>query len=72
MNSSSGTRSCPKDGAAYHVKFNPPRRPETCDACGGPLVTRADDQPESIRKRFDEYQRNTTRRIPVVVLDPAR
>lgn len=54
-----GRRSCPKDNAPYHVQFNPPKVEGKCDLCGGELVTRADDQPVAIKKRFEEYQAKT-------------
>jgi adenylate kinase len=54
-----GRRSCPNDGASYHVKFTPPKKDEACDVCGTKLVTRPDDQSESINKRFEEYQKKT-------------
>src|SRR5262249_47040133 len=55
----SGRRSCPKDGASYHVKFTPPRREGVCDSCGTELVQREDDRPETVAKRFDEYIEKT-------------
>jgi len=54
-----GRRSCPRDGASYHVKFTPPKVDNKCDQCGGPLVIREDDRPEAISKRLDEYHGKT-------------
>ncbi len=54
-----GRLSCPKDGASYHVKLNPPKSDRVCDSCGTPLVTRADDKPEAIAKRLCEYRDKT-------------
>ena len=54
-----GRLSCPKCGATYHVKLNPPKQAGICDACGGPLITRADDQPEAISQRLREYHDKT-------------
>ena len=51
----SGRRSCPDCGAVYHVDNNPPKLKDICDACGGQLVTREDDKPETVRKRLDNY-----------------
>ena len=31
----------------------------TCEKCGGDVIQRADDQPDSIRKRLDTYERDT-------------
>jgi adenylate kinase len=55
----SGRRSCPKDGSTYHVTGDPPRVPGRCDRCGGELVQRADDRPETIRDRLRIYREQT-------------
>jgi adenylate kinase len=55
-----GRRSCPKDGASYHVKFTPPKKPGVCDQCGSELITRADDRPVAIKKRLEEYHEKTS------------
>lgn len=55
----SGRRTCPKDGAIYHVTDNPPQRAGICDKCSGPLVQRDDDKPEAVKKRLDAYARDT-------------
>jgi adenylate kinase len=39
--------------------------PEVCDNCGGRLVPRADDTPETIRKRLRDYRDKTA---PILVL----
>ena len=54
-----GRRSCPKDNAPYHVQFHPPRVEGKCDLCGADLITRADDEPVAIKKRFEEYLAKT-------------
>lgn len=54
-----GRRSCPKDGASYHVQFNPPRVEGVCDVCGTALIVRPDDRMEAIVKRQDTYERDT-------------
>lgn len=55
----SGRRSCPNCPAVYHTEFGPPQKPDRCDRCGGTLVQRSDDQPETIRKRLVVYQSHT-------------
>jgi adenylate kinase len=55
----SGRRSCPTCQAVYHLEFNPPRKPDQCDACGGKLIQRSDDRPDTIRKRLEVYQTQT-------------
>ncbi|MDZ7814946.1 MAG: nucleoside monophosphate kinase [Planctomycetota bacterium] len=51
----SGRRTCPDCGAVYHVDNNPPKLKGICDECGGQLITREDDKPQTVRKRLDNY-----------------
>jgi adenylate kinase len=55
----SGRRSCPKDGAVYHVSANPPKREGACDVCHGPLIQRDDDKPENVVERNKQYREKT-------------
>lgn len=55
----SGRRSCPECGAVYNVHLNPPEKEGVCDRCGGTLVHRADDAPETVRRRLQVYQELT-------------
>ena len=55
----SGRRVCEKCGASYHVVAIPPKVEGVCDACGGALVQRADDAPETVRARLEVYHRET-------------
>ncbi|MGE3172922.1 MAG: adenylate kinase [Planctomycetota bacterium] len=50
-----GRRNCTQCGAIWHVDSNPTRKPGICDTCGGELVQRADDRPEAIDKRLQEF-----------------
>ena len=43
----------------HHKSFAPPSVAGKCDACGGELYTRADDQPEVVRERLNVYHRET-------------
>lgn len=36
---------------------------DVCELCGGPLITRADDNPESIKRRIETYKKQT---VPVI------
>lgn len=54
-----GRRVCPKDDTVYHIWMNPPKKPGICDKCGTPLVIRADDKEEVVRKRIETYERQT-------------
>lgn len=54
----SGRRSAPS-GRVYNVYFDPPQREGVCDETGEPLVHRADDEPETVRKRLEVYEEQT-------------
>jgi len=54
-----GRRVCSSCGASYHIVANPPRVEGKCDLCGGELVTRKDDVPETVRKRIAVYHAQT-------------
>ena len=55
----SGRRICPRCGAVYHIRYNPPREDEICDRCGAKLIQREDDREEVIRKRLSVYREQT-------------
>ena len=55
----SGRRVCEKCGASYHIVAIPPKQEGVCDACGGALVQRADDAPETVRSRLEVYHSQT-------------
>lgn len=55
----SGRRECKACAAPYHVKYNPPEKDGVCDKCGGVLISRDDDVPETIRKRLNVYHHET-------------
>lgn len=59
VNRMGGRRACLKCGATYHITFNPPKKEGCCDACGGELVLRDDDKPETVQKRLDVYHAQT-------------
>src|SRR5262249_7294800 len=42
-----------------HVSANPSRAGAVCERCGGPLIRREDDLPESIRVRMRAYEEST-------------
>ncbi len=54
-----GRRVCQSCGAPYHVKAKPPKREGVCDSCGGALIQRDDDKPETVRHRLEVYHRET-------------
>lgn len=55
----SGRRACLNCGGTYHVVFNPTKVEGICDACGGKLILREDDAPETVKKRLDVYHEQT-------------
>jgi len=55
----SGRRECPVCGATYHIENNPTKDGKTCDKCHAQLVTRKDDNPETIKSRLDVYHSQT-------------
>jgi adenylate kinase len=55
----SGRRTCRRCGRVWHVAFDPPSQPSTCDDCGGELFQRDDDREETIRHRLEVYQQQT-------------
>lgn len=59
VNRLSGRRTCSKCKAVFHVTARPPRKEEVCDLCGGQLIQREDDRPESSRVRMQAYEEST-------------
>ncbi|MCH5185577.1 MAG: adenylate kinase [Oscillospiraceae bacterium] len=55
----SGRRECKECGATYHILYNPSEKGEKCDKCGGELICRKDDEPETIRNRMKVYHEET-------------
>ena len=55
----SGRRVCEKCGASYHIEFKKPKAEGVCDACGGALVIRKDDEPDTVHDRLDIYHKQT-------------
>ena len=52
-------RTCESCSQVFHQKLRPPKRDGICDACGGKLIQRKDDQEEVIRKRLETYHAQT-------------
>ena len=50
-----GRRVCSDCGASYHIVANPTKVEGICDLCGGQLITRKDDAPETVRNRLKVY-----------------
>ena len=54
-----GRRVCTKCGAPYHTAARPPKEEGVCDSCGGKLVQRKDDAPETVKNRLEVYHKET-------------
>lgn len=55
----SSRRECSECGAPYSTIFNKPAKEGKCDKCGGDLIQRADDNPETIKNRLNVYHEQT-------------
>ena len=55
----SGRRVCAKCANSYHMEYKKPKVEGVCDACGGELVQRKDDAPETVQARLVEYHEMT-------------
>ena len=55
----SGRRVCEACGASYHVVAKAPKVEGVCDNCGGSLIRRKDDEPETVRARLEIYHKKT-------------
>ena len=54
-----GRRVCSNCGASYHIVANPSKVEGKCDLCGGDLMIRKDDAPETVRRRLVVYHEQT-------------
>ena len=59
MERMSGRRVCEHCGASYHLVAVPPKQEGVCDKCGGKLVQRKDDAPETVKARLEVYHQET-------------
>lgn len=55
----SGRWICRKCQTPYHEVNAPPKVPGKCDKCSGDLYQRDDDKPETIKKRLQEFFKQT-------------
>lgn len=55
----SGRRACVDCGATYHIVYAPVKVEDVCDNCGGSLILRDDDKPETVQKRLNVYHDQT-------------
>lgn len=59
VNRMSGRRACVGCGATYHIINAAPKKENICDVCGGELILRDDDKPETVLKRLAIYHDQT-------------
>ena len=55
----SGRRVCEACGSSYNMEAIPPKVEGICDNCGGKLIQRKDDTPETVRERLKVYHKET-------------
>ena len=55
----SGRRVCENCGRPYHIESLKPQKDGDCDDCGGTLVQRKDDHPDTVLARLDVYHKET-------------
>ena len=55
----SGRRACVGCGSTYHIVNVPPKKEGICDTCGGELILRDDDKPETVLNRLSVYHEQT-------------
>lgn len=55
----SGRRVCSKCANSYHIEYKKPKVDGICDACGGELIQRKDDAPQTVLDRLVEYHKMT-------------
>ena len=56
-------QTCKKCGAVYNIKYNPPKKKNICNECGGELFVRKDDYSKAIKERLKIYHQQT---LPVL------
>ena len=59
VNRLSGRRVCSSCGASYHLEYKKPAVQGVCDSCGGELIQRKDDHPDTVLDRLRVYHEQT-------------
>ena len=59
MERMTGRRVCEHCGTSYHLVAVPPKTLGVCDKCGGKLIQRHDDEPETVKHRLEVYHKET-------------
>ncbi|WP_150467451.1 adenylate kinase [Francisella sp. SYW-9] len=58
-----GRRVHPASGRTYHIKFNPPKVADKDDVTGEALITRTDDNEDTVRERLSVYHQQTAKLV---------
>ncbi len=54
-----GRRTCPKCGKIYNIYFNAPAAHDRCTVDGEKVVSRSDDNEETVKNRYEVYKRES-------------
>lgn len=54
-----GRQTCADCGAVFNRFTHPSKQPDICDACGGPLIQRGDDNAATVSKRLTVFEEQT-------------
>ena len=54
-----GRRVCKSCGSSYHLEYKKPAKDGVCDVCGGELMLRKEDAPETVLERLKVYHTET-------------
>jgi len=54
-----GRQTCSKCGAVFNIYTHPSKEPGVCDACGGELIQRDDDNEETVTRRLKVFEDQT-------------
>ncbi|MCQ2479212.1 MAG: adenylate kinase [Clostridia bacterium] len=55
----SGRRVCGECGTSYHLLYKKPEKEGICNVCGGALIQRKDDHPDTVLDRLNVYHEQT-------------
>jgi len=55
-----GRRTCKGCGAGYHLLYDPPNQAGVCNECAGELYQRDDDREDTMRRRLEVYEEQTS------------
>jgi len=59
LNRLSLRRTCKNCKSVYNLVSMPPKQENVCDKCGGELILRSDDKPETVKERLSVFHKQT-------------